>query len=101
MAPWAISREMKEKSQEEQVRLNALLEQTIYIMAETLRNMGILLQPYMPGKAQHMLDVLGVPEEKRTFEYCGFGKDLDYGQPMRSPGKSAHESLFPPLDVED
>lgn len=96
-----MSRDLKEKSPEEQLRLNALISQTIYIMAETLRNMGILLQPYMPEKAQHLLDVLGVPEENRAFNYCGFGKDPDYGVPMRQPGKSAHESLFPPLDVED
>ncbi|KKY36315.1 putative methionyl-trna synthetase [Diaporthe ampelina] len=101
MAPWAMSRGITEKSPGEQQRLEALMAQTIYIMAETLRNMGILLQPYMPEKAQHLLDVLGVPEENRTFEYCGFGKDADYGVPMRPPGKSAHESLFPPLDVED
>lgn len=96
-----MSKGLAEKSPEEQLRLNALKSQTIYIMAETLRNMGILLQPYMPEKAQHLLDVLGVPEENRTFKYCGFGKDSDYGVPMRDPGKSAHESLFPPLDVED
>ncbi|KAI7785483.1 methionyl-trna synthetase [Diaporthe eres] len=101
MAPWAMSRGLAEKSPEEQLRLNALKSQTIYIMAETLRNTGILLQPYMPEKAQHLLDVLGVPEENRSFEYCGFGKDSDYGVPMRDPGKSAHESLFPPLEVED
>ncbi|KAG6356582.1 hypothetical protein INS49_014455 [Diaporthe citri] len=101
MAPWAMSRGIAEKSPEEQLGLNALMSQTIYIMAETLRNMGILLQPYMPEKARHLLDVLGVPEKNRTFEYCGFGKDSDYGVPMREPGKSAHESLFPPLDVED
>lgn len=101
MAPWAMSRGLAEKSPEEQLRLNALKSQTIYITAETLRNTGILLQPYMPEKAQHLLDVLGVPEENRSFEYCGFGKDSDYGVPMRDPGKSAHESLFPPLEVED
>lgn len=83
------------------MRLNALMAQTIYIMAETLRNVGILLQPYMPEKAQHMLEVLGVPEKNRTFEHCGFGKDSEYGVPMRQPGRTAHESLFPPLDVED
>lgn len=83
------------------MRLNALMAQTIYIMAETLRNVGILLQPYMPEKAQHLLDVLGVPEKNRTFDYCGLGKDFEYGEPMREPGRTAHESLFPPLDVED
>ncbi|KAH8772720.1 tRNA synthetases class I (M)-domain-containing protein [Diaporthe sp. PMI_573] len=101
MAPWAMARGLPEKSQEEQMRLKAMIAQTIYIMAETLRNMGILLQPYIPGKARDLLDVLGVPHENRTFEYCGFGKDFDYGVPMKEPGKSAQESLFPPLEVEN
>lgn len=96
-----MARGLLGKSPEEQQRLNELISQTVYIMAETLRNIGILLQPYMPMKAGHMLDVLGVPVENRTFEYCGFGKDFDYGQPMRNPGRSAQESLFPPLDVEN
>jgi methionyl-tRNA synthetase len=96
-----MARGLPEKSQEEQMRLKAMIAQTIYIMAETLRNMGILLQPYIPGKARDLLDVLGVPHENRTFEYCGFGKDFDYGVPMKEPGKSAQESLFPPLEVEN
>ncbi|KAI3396455.1 hypothetical protein diail_12175 [Diaporthe ilicicola] len=96
MAPWAMSRGILEKSPEERERLNALMAQTIFIMAEILRNVGILLQPYMPTKAEHILDVLGVPVEKRTFEYCGFGTDFDYGKPMRDPGKSAQETISNP-----
>lgn len=76
------------------------MARTIYIVAETLRNAGILLQPFMPEKAKEMLDVLGVSEGKRTFEYAGLGKDFTYGVPMRPPGRTAHESLFPPLEVE-
>lgn len=101
IAPWTIARGLKEASQEEHMRLEAVIAQTIYIMAETIRNMGILLQPYMPQKAMEMLDILGVPHKNRTFEFCGFGKDMDYGVPMRDPGRTAHESLFPPLDVEN
>lgn len=62
--------------------------------------MGILLQPFMPEKAEEMLDVLGVSREKRSFEYLGLGKDFTYGEPMRDVGRSAHQSLFPPLEVE-
>lgn len=85
----------------ELLRLQALLNRTIYLLAESLRNIGILLQPFTPTKAQELLDVLGVSLEKRTAEYVGFGKDFTYGKPMRSPGRGAHDGLFPPLDVEN
>lgn len=80
--------------------MQVVLSRSIYIVAETLRNVGILLQPFMPEKAEEMLDILGVSPDRRTFEEAGFGKDFTYGQPMRAPGRSAHESLFPPLEVQ-
>lgn len=101
LSPWTMTRGLRDKDPEEQMRLKALIGQTIYIMAETIRNMGILLQPYMPQKARNMLDMLGVPHENRSFEFCGFGKDSDYGEPMMDPGWTAHDSLFPPLDVKN
>lgn len=100
MAPWSIAKKVRAEKAEEQLRLKALMGRTIYVTAETLRNMGILLQAFIPEKAEHMLDVLGVSKEKRTFEYLGLSKDPTYGIPMRDPGRSAHDGLFPPLEVE-
>lgn len=100
MAPWSIAKHIRAAEPAEQLRLKALMGRTIYVTAETLRNMGILLQAYIPEKAAHMLDVLGVLEERRTFEYLGLGKDATYGRPRRDPGKSAYDGLFPPLEVE-
>lgn len=81
--------------------LRALLGQTIYLLAETLRIMGILLQPFMPAKSGQMLDMLGVSNGKRTFDYAVMRRDFSYGVSKVSLGKGAHDSLFPPLEVED
>lgn len=79
----------------------ALLVRTIYISAETLRVLGILLQPFIPGKAAEMLDLLGVSPEKRTFKYAAVGKDFSYGKPLIDISRDVYESLFPQLDIED
>lgn len=95
-----MGRMIKEAKPDEELRLRNLMGRTIYVTAESLRNMGLLLQAFIPDKAAHMLDVLGVAEWKRTFEFLGLGKDHSYGKPMRDPGTSAYDGLFPPLEVE-
>lgn len=109
MEPWKIAKTLKEHTSEnpeglssnEIISLRAMLGRTIYILAETLRIIGILLQPFIPDKSKQMLDMLGVSIEKRTFEYAAMGKDFSYGAPLMSLGKGAHDSLFPPLEVEE
>lgn len=107
MQPWAVAKEIKRMSDDhepsqslELLQMQTLINRTIYLVAETLRNMGILLQPFMPEKAGEMLDVLGVCVTKRTFDHVGLGKDFSYGEPKRSVGRGAHEAMFPPLEVE-
>ncbi|PSR90790.1 tRNA synthetases class I (M)-domain-containing protein [Coniella lustricola] len=73
----------------------------IYTAAETLRHIAILLQPFMPDKAEEMLDLLGVELDKRSFAYLGVGKDFTYGKPLRPVGAGAYDALFPPLPVEN
>ncbi|KUI60810.1 putative methionine--tRNA ligase, mitochondrial [Cytospora mali] len=99
-APWSIGKAIIEAEASEQLRLQTLRGRIIYVTAETLRNMGILLQAFMPEKAGHMLDVLGVSYRKRTFESLGLGKDFSYGKPLKDPGRSAYDGLFPPLEVQ-
>ena len=78
----------------------AKVMQTVYLAAESLRKVGILLQPFMPNKAAELLDVLGVDESVRGFVHAA-EPDFTYGVPKISPGKSADDALFPPLAVED
>lgn len=108
MKPWVISRSIGDALHDptngenslDVVKMRTLLGRTIYLVAEAMRNASILLQPFMPEKAKEMLDVLGVSGEKRTFEYVGLRKDFSYGSAIRPLGRSAHESLFPPLPVQ-
>lgn len=78
----------------------SLLGRTIYLLAESVRVMGILLQPFMPGKAAEMLDVLGVSPDRRTFAQAALGKDFSYGKPLRSSSREEYGGLFPQLEVE-
>jgi methionyl-tRNA synthetase len=47
--------------------------------ADSVRIMGILLQPFMPERMQVGLNMIGVDETRRSFEYARLGADLDYG----------------------
>ncbi len=53
-APWALRKT-------DAVRMAAVLR----VMADTLRAIATVLQPFMPGSMATMLDQLGVPEEAR------------------------------------
>jgi methionyl-tRNA synthetase len=43
----------------------------LYVTAEVLRQVAILSQPFMPGSAAKLLDLLGVPEGRRAFAQLG------------------------------
>jgi methionyl-tRNA synthetase len=40
----------------------------LYVLAETIRRLGILVQPFMPQSAAHILDQIAVPEDARNFD---------------------------------
>lgn len=77
------------------------VDRIIYLAAEAIRMCGIMLQIYMPDKANLLLNQLGVADSRRTFEYCGFGRDLEYGTPMVDVGSGHKGILFPPLSSEE
>jgi methionyl-tRNA synthetase len=55
-APWALSRS-------DPARMRTVL----YTLAETLRHLAILVQPFVPSTAAKLLDQLAVPEDRRSF----------------------------------
>jgi methionyl-tRNA synthetase len=55
-APWVLSRS-------DRPRMGTVL----YVLAETIRDLGILVQPFVPGAAAKLLDQLAVPETARSF----------------------------------
>ncbi|KAI1414590.1 tRNA synthetases class I (M)-domain-containing protein [Hypoxylon sp. FL1857] len=79
----------------------AAAEQIIYHAVESLRFIGILLQPFIPEKAGQLLDRIGVSQGKRTMWYVELHADNSYGTPIVPLGEGAQGSLFPPLPVVD
>jgi len=59
------------------------METVLYVTAEVLRIIGILVQPYMPGSAAKLLDLLAVPADKRSF--ADLGERLIAGTPLPPP----------------
>jgi methionyl-tRNA synthetase len=55
-APWALKKT-------DEVRMAAVLR----VLADVIRDVATVLQPYMPGSMSRMLDQLGVPEDARNF----------------------------------
>ncbi|KAK3906563.1 tRNA synthetases class I (M)-domain-containing protein [Staphylotrichum tortipilum] len=72
-------------------------EQVIFLAAEGVRVMGILLQPFMPGKATQLLNSLGVADDRRTFGHTALRGDPSYGVPREDLGRGRTTGLFPPL----
>ena len=79
--------------------MEAEIDRIVYLNAETLRLVAIMLQPFIPASAKRLLDMLGVDEERRSWEWCCVGKDDGYGDPMVELGKGGTETgvLFPRL----
>jgi methionyl-tRNA synthetase len=55
-APWALRRTDP-----------ARMATVLYTLAEVLRHLGIVMQPFVPGAAGMLLDQLAVPPEARRF----------------------------------
>jgi methionyl-tRNA synthetase len=77
-APWVLSRS-------DPARMRTVL----YILAETLRHLAILAQPFVPGTASKLLDQLAVPESARDFTALT-AAPLAPGTPLPKP-----EGIFP------
>lgn len=76
------------------------LHQVVYLCAESIRIFGILLQPFIPGKAGEILDRLGVDPEQRTFKHASLNADATYGISTVPLGEGAASSVFPPIPWE-
>lgn len=95
LKPWAVAKEVGKSPDNKAANpKEALLQESIYTFAESLRITGILLQPFMPSKAAELLDHLGVAKDKRQLEDATWGGDYDYGVPLVALGK---DGLFPPM----
>ncbi len=87
-APWDLSNGAAEQQDE--------LDRIVYLCSESLRICGILLQPYMPSKMKHLLDLLGVDPTARLFMNA-IRPDYEYGTPIVDVGRGTEGVVFPPL----
>jgi len=78
-APWALKKTDV-----------ARMETVLYVLAETLRYLGVLLQPIMPQAAAALLDQLGIPADTRTFAHLTEDHALKAGTAIPTP-----QGLFP------
>lgn len=76
------------------------LDPIIYLCAESIRICAILLQPVMPGRMKHVLDLMGVDEGRRTLRDAVVGGDRGYGVPMVEVGEGRRGVVFPQLTSE-
>lgn len=85
-APWKLAKDETASAQ---------LDSTLYALAEGMRVISILLQPYVPQSAAKLLAALGVSEEHTTLASAAFG-DGPGGQTI-----TELEPLFPKFEAEE
>jgi methionyl-tRNA synthetase len=68
----------------------ARMATVLYVTAEIVRQVGILIQPIMPVSAARMLDLVAVPGEARSFAGLGAEGRLEPGALLPAP-----EPIFP------
>jgi len=78
-APWALKKTDP-----------ARMETVLYALSETLRCLGILIQPFMPDSADALLNQLAVPASARGFAQLTADFALKSGAPLPEP-----KGIFP------
>jgi methionyl-tRNA synthetase len=77
--PWALKKTDPER-----------MGSVLYVTAEILRQVAILVQPYMPVSAGKLLDLLSVPADARDFAALGSAGRLVSGTSLPAPA-----AIFP------
>ena len=73
-APWTLRRS-------DPRRMGTVL----YVLAETLRRLALLTQPFMPDSSARLLDQLAVAADARNFAHLGPGRGLVPGTALPEP----------------
>ncbi|NTF31773.1 methionine--tRNA ligase [Rhizobium skierniewicense] len=72
--PWALKKSDPER-----------MGTVLYVTAEVVRQIGILLQPFMPGSCEKLLDLVAAAADKRDFAALGEAGRLAPGTPLEAP----------------
>ena len=73
-APWALRKTDPER-----------MATVLYVLAEVIRRLAILIQPIMPDSASAMLDQLSVPADRRSFSDLGSDHAVAPGTDLPNP----------------
>lgn len=73
-APWKLKKEAPER-----------MKTVLYTLAETIRCLAVVMQPFTPQGALKILDQLMVPQEQRMFEHVDESYALKPGTPIEKP----------------
>ena len=73
-APWALRKTDPER-----------MGTVLYVTAEVVRQIAILLQPFVPDSAAKLLDLVAAPADKRDFAALGEAGRLVPGTPLSAP----------------
>ena len=66
------------------------MQTVLYVLAEVIRRLAILVQPVMPDAGARILDQLAVPADARDFSHLHVRSELPPGTPLPKP-----EGVFP------
>ena len=83
-APWALRKTDPER-----------MATVLYVLAEVIRHLAVLAQPFMPESAARLLDQVGVAADGRAFDHLGPRHALAPDTPLPKP-----EGVFPRLDAD-
>lgn len=84
-APWKLKKEDPDR-----------MAVVLYTLAETIRMLALILQPYMPESCAKMLDQLDIAEDERSFDSFDASHTLECGTPLPKP-----EGVFPRFVEEE
>ncbi|MEX2642406.1 MAG: methionine--tRNA ligase [Acetobacterales bacterium] len=74
MAPWTLRKTDPER-----------MKTVLYVLAETVRQLAVLMQPVVPDAAASLLEQLAVPADRRGFEWTGEAGRLQPGTALPAP----------------
>lgn len=74
----------------------ARMATVLYVLAETIRCLGIIMQSVTPQAAAKMLDQVAVPMDKRTYAHISADEALKPGTALPAP-----EGVFPRIETKE
>jgi methionyl-tRNA synthetase len=86
-APWALAKT-------DLPRMGTVL----YITSEVVRQISIMLQPFVPASAEKLLDLLAIPANERHFSFLGETGRLKSGVALDKP-VGVFPKYFPPKEA--